>query len=366
MACDFYTRVDMKVSLQVRKTGFVLTVFRMQSVEQLEDALSQPTPGAVETMRRLEGDVMLLGVAGKMGPTLARMTKRASDAAGVRRRVIGVSRFSSSAQEEILNRHGVETIRCDLLNEAELTKLPEVSNVIYLAGMKFGSSGQESLTWAMNTYLPALVCKKFRRSRIVAFSTGNVYGLVPISKGGSAEPDVPNPIGEYAMSCLGRERMFEHFSRTEKIPMTLLRLNYACELRYGVLVDLAQQIASGQPVDLGMSWFNILWQADANAMTLQSFDHVSTPPFVLNLTGPEILNVREVSQRLAKRMGKSVSFTGNETSSALLNNAALSFRLFGKPRVSAGQLIDGVADWIARGGATLNKPTHFESRDGKF
>ena len=338
----------------------------IHSVEELENLLSEPTPGAIETMRRMEGDLMLLGVAGKMGPTLARMAKRASDIAGKKRRIIGVSRFSSAREEAALQSAGVETFRCDLLDEIAVAKLPAVPNIVYMAGMKFGSTGQESLTWAMNAYLPAIVCKKFSDSRIVAFSTGNIYGLVPVSSGGSVETDTPNPMGEYAMSCLGRERMFEHFSRSLKIPMAIVRLNYACELRYGVLVDLAQQIAVGKQIDLAMSWFNVIWQTDANAMTLQSFDQVSSPPCFINLTGPEILNVREVCTRLGERMRKPASFCGTETSSALLNNSRKTFELFGKPRVSADQLIDWVAGWIARGGATLGKPTHFESRDGKF
>jgi len=339
---------------------------KIQSVEQLEDLLSEPTAGAVAAMGRLKGDLMLLGVGGKMGPTLARMARKASELAGVSRRIIGVSRFSSGTQQESLQRHGIETIGCDLLDEAAIQKLPEAPNIIYLAGMKFGSTGQESLTWAMNAYLPSLVCKKFEHSSIVAFSTGNVYGLAPVSLGGSVETDAPNPVGEYAMSCLGRERIFEHFSRTSAIPMAILRLNYACELRYGVLVDLAQQAASGKPVSLEMGWFNIIWHADVNAMTLQCFDHVSSPPFVLNVAGPELLGVREVSEKLARQMGKPISFVGKESPSALLSNAQRAFQLFGKPRVKAEQLMNWVADWIGNGGTTLERPTHFESRDGKF
>ena len=339
---------------------------KIESVEQLENLLSEPTPGAIEAMRRLKGDLILLGVAGKMGPTLARMAKRASELAGVSRRVIGVSRFSSSAQEHELQQHSIETIRCDLLDENSVQKLPEIPNVIYMAGMKFGSANQESLIWAMNTNLPSIVCKKFKRSKIVAFSTGNIYGLVLIAKGGSVETDAPNPVGEYAMSCLGRERMLEHFSRKLQIPTAIIRLNYACELRYGVLVDLAQQIWAGQTIDLSMSWFNTIWQADANAMTLQCFDHVSTPPFLINVTGSETLNVREICEKLSRRMDKPVSFSDGESAMALLNNAQRSFQLFGKPRIDAEELLEWVADWVKCGRGTLGKPTHFESRDGKF
>ncbi len=336
------------------------------SVEELDDLLSEPSNGAIDTMRRLDGDLILLGVAGKMGPTLARMARRATEAAGVKRRIIGVSRFSTSKHENELHQCGVETIRCDLLNEDSIHQLPDAQNVIYLAGMKFGSTGQESLTWAMNTHLPALVCRKYRNSRIVAFSTGNVYGLVPITKGGSVETDKPNPVGEYAMSCLGRERMFEHFSSTLNIPIAIVRLNYACEMRYGVLVDLAQKIQAGQEIDLGMGWLNTLWQGDANSYTLQCFDHVATPPFYLNMTGPELLNVREICEKLAVLLGKEPLFTGTATETALLNNANRSFSLFGRPRVQSDQLLKWVADWISRGGSSLGKPTHFESRDGKF
>jgi nucleoside-diphosphate-sugar epimerase len=339
---------------------------RVSSVRLLEDLLSQPTGAAIETMRRLEGDLAFLGVAGKMGPTLACMAKRASDAAGIKRRVIGVSRFSNASDEKKLQAHGIETLRCDLLDESAVNRLPDVPNIIFMAGMKFGSTGQESLTWAMNTHLPALICRRFRSSRIVAFSTGNIYGLVPVSSGGAVETDALNPVGEYAMSCLGRERMFEYFSRTLGIPITILRLNYACELRYGVLVDIAQLVWTGQPIDLAMGHFNILWQGDANAMALRSLAHTASPPCILNLTGPELLSVREVAERFGTLLGKPPRFAGYETGSALLNNAAKSFQLFGQPSVAAEQLVHWVADWVKRDGSTLGKPTHFEARDGKF
>ena len=338
----------------------------IQNLEQLEDRLSEPTPEVVETLRRLEGDLIVLGVGGKMGPSLARMARRASELAGIRRRIIGVARFSSAGLEAELQRHGIETIRCDLLDEEAVQRLPDAPNVLYLAGMKFGATGQESLTWAMNTHLPAIVCRKFARSRIVAFSTGNVYGLVPAASGGSLETDAPAPVGEYAMSCLGRERIFEHFSRTLGTRVVLVRLNYACDLRYGVLVDLAQKVLAGAPVDLGMGWFNTIWQGDANAMTLRCFDHVASPPLALNLTGPEVLNVRETCEKLGKLLGRQPVFAGTESPTALLSNAQRAFSLFGQPRVSADQLLAWVAAWLRQGGPTLNKPTHFEARDGRF
>jgi nucleoside-diphosphate-sugar epimerase len=338
----------------------------IQNLEQLEDRLSEPTEGAVETMRRLAGDLLLLGVAGKMGPSLARMARRASDLAGTKRRIIGVARFSAGGVEAELQQHGIETIRCDLLNEEAVQRLPDAPNVLYLAGMKFGATGQEALTWAMNTHLPAIVCRKFARSRIVAFSTGNVYGLLPVTGGGSLETDPPAPIGEYAMSCLGRERMFEHFSRALGTRVALLRLNYACDLRYGVLVDLAQKILVSAPVDLGMGWFNTIWQGDANAMTLRCLEHVASPPLVLNLTGPELLNVRECCEKLGRLMGCKPTFVGAESPTALLSNARHALGKVGPTRIPADQLIEWVAAWVRQGGQTLNKPTHFEARDGRF
>ena len=338
----------------------------IETVEQLEVVLSEPSDAAARAVAQLRGDIVVLGVGGKMGPTLARMAKRAGDRAGVRRRVIGVSRFSNSQEEMKLQQWGVETIRCDLLDRARLDALPDAPNVVYMAGMKFGSTGQEAMTWAMNCFLPGMVCEKYRRSRIVAFSTGNVYGLVPVSGGGSVERDAVNPLGDYAMSCVGRERVFEHFSRALKIPVSIIRLNYACELRYGVLVDLARRVYGGEAIDLSMGHMNVIWQADANAMALASFDRASSPPFVLNVTGREVLSVRLVCELFAQRFGRRVTFTGTESPDALLSNARVAHELYGPACVSVNQMIDWVAHWVARGGATLGKPTHFEVRDGKF
>ena len=339
---------------------------RIESVDQLEDLLSDPTPAAVRAMGNMKGDLIVLGVAGKMGPTLARMAKRASDAAGVNGRVIGVSRFSNADEEARLRAHGIETIKADLLDQAALDRLPDAPNVLYMAGMKFGATGKEALTWAMNTYLPGMVCNRYPKSRIVAFSTGNVYGLTPVAGGGSSESDLPNPVGEYAMSCLGRERMFEHFSRALSIPMAIIRLNYASEMRYGVIVDLARKVWAGETVDVAMGHVNVIWQGDANAMTLAAFDHLRTPPLMLNVAGPEIVKVREVCETYARLMGKPVKFTGTEASDALLNNAQLGYQLAGRPRVSLEQQSKWVAQWVMSGGASLGKPTHFEARDGKF
>jgi uncharacterized protein YbjT (DUF2867 family) len=338
----------------------------IDNVEQLEDLLSEPTGYVIEALSRLDDDLVVLGAAGKMGPTLARMARRAFDAAGVRRRVLGLARFSSGDVAERLHAHGVETVRCDLLDPAHLDRLPDAANVVFMAGMKFGATGQEALTWAMNSYLPGMVCLRYRHSRIVAFSTGNVYGLSPVTRGGSVESDPPAPIGEYAMSCLGRERILEHFSRTLGIPMALLRLNYACEVRYGVLVDLAQRVLAGEPTDLAMGNLNALWQADASAMALAAFGHVASPPLVLNLAGPELLSVRRLAEEFGQRLGRPVHFRGSEAADALLSNGQLGHRLFGYPRVGAGRMVVWIADWLRRGGPTLGKPTHFEVRDGRF
>jgi nucleoside-diphosphate-sugar epimerase len=333
---------------------------------QLDHQLSEPTPAVMSALKHLDGDLMVLGVAGKMGPTLIRMAQRALEASGRKQRVIGVARFSNPAEQEKLNRWGIETIRCDLLDEKALAKLPDAPNIIYMAGMKFGSTGNEALTWAMNTYLPALICKRYPTSRIAAFSTGNVYGLAPLSQGGSIETDALHPTGEYALSCLGRERMFEHFSQTLKTRVSILRLNYACELRYGVLVDLAQKVWNKVPIDLAMGNFNVIWQGDANAMAIASLAQAASPAFVLNISGPELLSVRRVCTQLGKLMNRPVEFTGTESPDALLNNGKLGHSLYGYPRVGFEQMLHAIVSWITRGGKTLNKPTHFETRSGKF
>jgi nucleoside-diphosphate-sugar epimerase len=336
------------------------------TVDELEDRLSEPTPGVVETLGRLEGDVILLGAGGKMGPTLARMARRASDAAGVRRRVLAVSRFSGGHIEESLRRHGVETLRCDLLDPAQVEQLPDAANVVFMTGMKFGATGQEALTWAMNVHVPGLVCQKYRHSRIVVFSSGNVYGLSPVAQGGSVETDALCPVGEYALSVLGRERIFEYFSRRLDIPVVLLRLNYATELRYGVLVDIAQRVQAGEPIDLTMGNLNAIWQGDANAMALQAFAVAASPPRVLNIAGPELLSVRRLAEQFGRLLDKPVVFQGTEAAEALLSNAQPALRLFGYPRVGVEQMVEWIAAWLRGGGVTHGKPTHFEVRDGAF
>jgi nucleoside-diphosphate-sugar epimerase len=300
-----------------------------------------------------------------MGPTLARMARRASDAAGVRRRIIGVSRFSAGGEAD-LRKHGIEAISCDLLDAAAVARLPDAANVLFLVGRKFGSARDEAATWAINSYLPGVVCARYRGSRIVVLSTGNVYPLVPVSGPGSRETDPPGPVGEYAMSCLGRERVFEHFSRAYGIPVAVIRLNYACDLRYGVLVDVAGKVLADEPIDLSMGYFNTIWQGDAAAMVLRAFTHTASPPGIVNVTGPEKLDVRAVAERFARVMNRPVRFTGTEADTALLSDARYALEHFGPLRIGADQLIEWVANWVGRGGRSLGKPTHFESRDGRF
>lgn len=343
-----------------------MTRVRIASADALEDLLSEPTPGAIDAMARAAGDLVLLGAAGKMGPTLARMAQRAVDAAGVSRRVIAVSRFSTAGARDRLEQHGVHTIACDLLDRSAVAALPDAADVIFMAGMKFGATGQPALTWAHNCLVPAAICERYRDSRIAAFSTGNVYGLVRAGIGGSSESDEPAPAGEYAMSCLGRERLFEYYSRRAGTRVVLLRLNYACELRYGVLADVARLVAAGEPVDLTMGYLNAIWQGDANAMAICALEHATSPPLVLNLAGPEELNVRTLATTFGQRFGRPATFTGHEAPDALLSNGRRAVDLLGPPRVTVDRMIDWIADWVLAGGEALGKPTRFEVRDGRF
>jgi nucleoside-diphosphate-sugar epimerase len=340
----------------------------IRDVAHLEELLSEPHEYVIDTVRQLvDGDFIVLGAAGKMGPTLSRMLRRALDLAGRKStRVMAVSRFSSPDSQRPFLDHAIETAKADLLNPDHLAALPDATNVIYMAGMKFGSTGQEALTWAMNTFLPGMVCQKFRRSRIAAFSTGNIYGLVPVTGGGSVETDPLEPMGDYAMSCVGRERMFEHFSRALNIPVSIIRLNYAIEMRYGVIQDIGSKVQRGEPVDVSMGNANVIWQGDANAMSIASLAHAASPPFVLNVSGPEIISIRRVAEEFGRLLGREPRIIGSESGTALLNNGQLGHRLFGYPGVPVQQVIQWTADWLKRGGTTHNKPTHFETRDGKF
>ena len=332
----------------------------------IDRALSEPPPDIVALFSRLKGDLLILGVGGKMGPTLALMARSACEQAGVEKRIIGVARFSDPAVQSRLREAGIETIRADLLDRESLDAIPDVPNVVYMAGMKFGSTGNEGMTWAMNCYLPGMVCERFARSRMIAFSTGNVYGLCPVARGGSMESDPLNPVGDYAMSCLGRERMFQHFSESLGIPVVIIRLNYAVELRYGVLVDLAQKVWNRNPVDVGMGYFNAIWQPDSIAMILKAIEHASSPAEMLNVTGPDVLRVRDVCEQFGALMNRDVRFVGEENPDALLNDSSKAFDLVGPPSCDAEQMIETVGHWVLRSGLTLERPTHFESRDGSF
>ncbi|HJZ40643.1 MAG TPA: hypothetical protein VJ203_09785 [Bacteroidales bacterium] len=334
--------------------------------EQLEEILSRPGDKVTEMVARLDGDIIFLGIGGKIGPSLALMAKRACEKAGVNKRIVGVSLFESAANQKKVADHGIETIHGNLLDMDFIKSLPALKNVFFLAGMKFGSLEDLSLTWAVNSFLPALVAEHFNQSRIVAFSTGCVYPLVPVETGGSLETDLPAPVGEYAQSCLGRERMFEYGSSKYKTPVSLIRLNYSVELRYGVLVDIALKVMNDQPVDLAMGYFNVMWQGDVNDFVLRSVEHASSPARVLNITGPETLSVREVATEFGKLFGKKVTFAGNEAGTALLSNSTLAYKLLGSPGVPVSLVIRWISQWMLGGGKLLGKPTHFEVRNGKY
>ena len=333
---------------------------------ELESYLSEPTDAVIAAIAALEGDILILGVGGKMGPTLAKQAKRAIDRAGITKSVIGVSRFSTPSVQENLQKAGIETITTDLLSENCLQNLPETQNVILMAGRKFGSTGNESLTWAMNSYMPGRVAEKFRSSRLVVFSTGNVYPLTPVSYGGATESSPVAPIGEYAQSCLSRERICTHFSSQFGTPMAILRLNYAIDLRYGILLDIAEKVYTEEPISLEMGNVNVIWQGDANAVALRAFAHCQSPPLILNVTGPETISTRYLVLCFGALFNKPTRFEGKEAAKALLSNASRCHQLFGYPDVSLGQMIEWVAEWVRIGGTTLRKPTHFEVRDGKF
>ncbi len=336
------------------------------SESELEELLSRPNEADLELMKRLDGPLVILGAGGKMGPTLARRAARAAQEAGVNCRVIAVSRYSSEGARARLDQWGIETISADLLDREQLALLPDASNVIYMAARKFGSTGSEYLTWGMNAWLPGIVAERYRTARIVAMSSGNTYPLVPVSSGGATESTPLIPVGEYGQSALARERIFEFFSVRNGTPVVLVRLNYAVELRYGVLVDIGLAVFERRPVDLTMGQVNVIWQGDANSVILRSLDLCSSPAQALNLTGPETLSVRYIATRFGELFGAEPQFTGQESATALLNNAAFCHKRFGYPGVTPGQVIEWVASWIGMGGTLLGKPTQFQVRDGRF
>lgn len=338
----------------------------IETEKQLEDKLSAPGERDIEFMRSLAGDVIVLGAGGKMGPSLARRCKRAAESAGVLKRVIAVSRFSSAEARDELEASGVETVSCDLLNRDEVDRLPDCENILYLAGRKFGSADRTDLTWASNAVVPAYVAHRYQASRIVVFSTGNVYPFVSPATGGAVETDALDPRGEYAQSCLARERVFEFFSRERGARCLMFRLNYAVDLRYGVLVDIARKVFTGQPVDLTVSHFNVIWQGDANSYALRSLELCESPPRVLNVTGGEIVSVREAAEFFARRFQREAKFNGQDSGVALLNNADACRRLLGEAEMKLEELMELVVHWVEVGGRSLNKPTKFEVADGKF
>ena len=335
---------------------------RFADAEALEDFMTAPPPELARDLAAVSGDILILGAGGKMGPTLARLAKRAAPD----RRIVAVSRFSQPKLRESLEEHGVETIACDLLDRRAVEALPRLANVIFMAGRKFGADGDLPLTWAMNAHAPTVVAETFRESRIVAFSTGNVYPHVPVASGGAREDTPPCAIGEYAQSCLGRERLFSYFSRRFGTPGRLIRLNYAIDLRYGVLHDIASRVLEGTPIDLTTGHVNVIWQGDANSHALRALRHCTVPASPLNVTGPETVSVRTVAQAMAERLGRDPCFTGVEAAEGWLNDASEAARLFGCPSVRLSRMIDWVVDWVASGGDSLGKPTAYEVRDGSF
>jgi nucleoside-diphosphate-sugar epimerase len=341
-------------------------MIRIDSEQHLNLVLAQPSEADIAFAGRLCGDTMVLGAGGKMGPTLAQRLLRALRSANRKSRVIAVSRFQSADAESQLTEAGVETISCDLLDREGLKALPRVENVLFLAGRKFGSSGDPDATWAMNTVVPAEVAQHFHDSRIVAFSTGNVYPFVSPEHGGCVESEVPAPVGEYAQSCLGRERIFEFYSKKFKTPCLIFRLNYAIDLRYGVLVDIARQIYEGKPVDISVPAVNILWQGDANSYAMRSLELCESPARILNVTGPETIQVLDAAEFFARRFQRELLVKGESKELALLNNAAACHVALGYPSVSADELMEAVAGWIETGGTNLNKATKFQVMDGRF
>lgn len=331
-------------------------------IAALDELLCRPSQALIDDLNKVDGDIMILGVAGKMGPTLAGLAK----AALPDRRIIGVARFTDMNVKAWLAARGIETIHCDLLDEAAIKALPKIANIVFMAGRKFGAEGDLSLTWAMNAHVPALVAQAFKNSRIVAFSTGCVYPFVPVDGKGSDETMPPDPPGEYAQSCVGRERMFEYFSRQYATPGRLFRLNYAIEMRYGVLHDIATKVVTGKPIDVNLGHVNFIWQGDASSQALRCLAHCDTPTAPINVSGHEVLAVRDLAQQFGALLGRKPVLVGKEEPTAWLTNTSQAAKLFGLPIVDTAQLIAWTADWVARSMPSLGKPTKYEVRDGRY
>lgn len=338
----------------------------MLDINSFEEKFVKPSAALIADIAQLEGDILILGAGGKIGPSIARLTRQALDLAGKSNRVIGVSRFSEEGLAAELNKDGIETIAADILDDAQLQALPDAPNVLYLAGTKFGTSSNQPYTWAMNSYLPGRVAEKYKNSRIVVYSTGNVYPYTAIGSGGATEEIPAEPVGEYGQSCLGRERIFQYFSTKYGTPILLYRLNYAIDFRYGVLLEIAKTVLAGNPVNLQTGAVNVIWQSDANEMAVRSLLHCASPSKILNITGPETVSVRWLAHEFGKHFDVEPQFINEEQPTALLSNAAESFRLFGYPQVTLKQMIEITANWLKNGGETINKPTHFQERKGKY
>lgn len=338
----------------------------MFTEQWLDNLLATPSPALINDMAKIKGDIMILGAGGKMGPTLCLLVKNACKAANIQKRIIAVSRFSDAVASQLLKDNGIEIISADLMDEGILNTLPDCENIIYMAGRKFGTDGQEYLTWAMNAWLPSLVAQRYKNSNIVVFSSGNIYPFVPIHSGGCDESIKTIPAGEYAMSCLARERMFEYGSNTYGTKVFIYRLNYAVDLRYGVFHDIATNILNNEPISISTPVFNCIWQGDANEIAIRGLLHCTSPSNKVNVTGPETVSVKYIANKLGKLLGKEPVFSGEEDINALLSNTSKSIEIFGYPTYGINEMVEMQAKWILNGGRSLGKPTHFEERKGSF
>jgi nucleoside-diphosphate-sugar epimerase len=338
----------------------------LNAEEELDEVLTRPRPVLVDFIKTLNSPLVILGAGGKMGPTLAWLARRAAEAAGHTLDVFAVSRFTDEPARRWLESRGVRTLCTDLLDREALKRLPEAADVVYLVGRKFGTAQDAARTWAVNTLVPAYVAERFPRARMVVLSTGNVYPLVPVASGGSVESDALTPLGEYGNAAVARERLFEFFAQQYGTPICILRLNYAVDLRYGVLVDIARKVHAGETVNVATGYVNCIWQGDANEMILRSLALAQTPPQVLNLTGSVVLSVRGLALRFGELLGQTVHFTGTEADTALLSNTARACALLGPPPTALEKVMCWTAHWVKSGGRLFDKPTHFEVRDGSY